>query len=49
VFPQNQADKVIGQTREKLLVVCFDLRLLDNLNAAVESVGCHAVAQVCFT
>ncbi len=49
MFPQNQADKFIGRAREKLLVVCFDLRLLDNLNAAVETVGRYSMAQVSFT
>jgi len=37
-----------GQDREYLLYF-FDLRLLDNLNAAVKTVGGYAMTQVSFT
>ena len=49
-MPTNsQAGIRPGQAREELLVVYFNLRLLNNLDAAVETIGRYMVAQVSFT
>ena len=45
----SRAGNYADQARENLLVFYFDLRLLNNLNAAVETVGRYMVAQVSFT
>ena len=45
----SQAGLYADEAREDLLVVCFDLRLLDNLNTAIETVGRNTMAQVRFT